>query len=158
MTAGERVPNQIPNQIPNQDARRQTRPEPPAPASEEQSIGELVSNITEDVQTLFRQEIELAKAEIREDAVDTAKAASMLGAAGFAGYMVAVLLSLAAMFGLGALLGLGWAALIVAAVWALIGAVLFATGRGRMRKVSMKPERTVESLKEDAQWLRHPTG
>lgn len=154
MTAGERVPNQIPNQ----DTRRQTRPEPPVPASEEQSIGELVSNITEDVQTLFRQEIELAKAEIREDAVDTAKAASMLGAAGFAGYMVAVLLSLAAVFGLGALLGLGWAALIVAGVWALIGAVLFATGRSRMRKVSIKPERTVESLKEDAQWLRHPTG
>lgn len=132
MTAGERMPDQ--------------------------SIGELVSTITEDVQTLFRQEIELAKAEVREDAIDTAKAASLLGAAGFAGYMVAVLLSLAAVFGLGALLGLGWAALIVAGVWALIGVALYATGRGRMRKVSVKPERTVESLKEDAAWLRHPTG
>lgn len=128
------------------------------PEETDESIGELVASITQDVQTLFRQEIELAKAEIREDAVNTAKAASLLGGAGFAGYMVAVLLSLAAVFGLGSLLGLGWASLIVAGIWALVGVALFATGRGRMREVSIKPERTVESLKEDAAWIRHPTG
>jgi hypothetical protein len=81
----------------------------------------------------------------------------MLGAAGFAGYMTAVLLSLALVFGLGSILGLGWAALIVAALWGIAGAVLFSTGRARLRKVSPKPERTIETLKEDAEWARHPT-
>jgi hypothetical protein len=124
----------------------------------DQSVGELVGKITNDLQTLFRQELELAKAEVREDAMKSARAAGMLGAAGFAGYMVAVLLSLAAVFGLGNLLGLGWSALIVAGVWAVAGGFFFATGRTRLRDVSVKPERTVESLKEDAAWLRHPTG
>jgi hypothetical protein len=146
--------------IPDQDIRRQAQQEAesrPLNDRTEQSIGQLVANLSEDVQTLFRQEIELAKTEIREEAKGTAQAAGMFGAAGFAAYMVAVLGSLAAVFGLGSLLGLGWAALIVAGVWALIGLILFATGRMRLRKTSVKPERTIESVKEDAEWLRHPT-
>lgn len=121
------------------------------------SAGQLLSDITMDVQTLFRQEIQLAKAEIREDVAQSVRAAGMLATASFAGHMVIVLLSLAAMFGLSTLLGLGWSALIVAGVWALIGGGLFAAGRSRLRAVSPKPERTIESLKEDAEWLRHPT-
>ncbi|MFG3497666.1 phage holin family protein [Streptomyces sp. NPDC047928] len=121
------------------------------------SVGELLSEVTSDVQTLFRQEVELAKAEIREEATKAGKAAGMFGGAGFAGYMVAVFVSLAAMFGLANVMDLGWAALIVTAVWAVVAAVLFVMGRSRMRDVSPKPEQTVETLKEDAQWARHPT-
>lgn len=146
--------------IPGRDVRQQVEPGTLAaePENTDQSVGELVGKITNDLQTLFRQELELAKVEIREDAMRSAKAAGMLGAAGFAGYMVAVLLSLAAVFGLGNLFGLGWSALIVAGAWAVAGGVFFATGRTRLRDVSVKPERTVESLKEDAAWPRHPTG
>ncbi|GAA4191768.1 phage holin family protein [Microbispora amethystogenes] len=49
---------------------------------------------------------------------------------------------------------LAWAALIVAAVWAVIGAVLFARGKERMREVNPTPEQTIETLKEDVQWAR----
>jgi hypothetical protein len=118
----------------------------------------LLAEITQDLQTLFRQEIELAKTEIREEATKATKAASLMGAAGFAGYMVVVLLSFAAVFGLANVLGLGWSALIVAGIWAVVGLILFAMGRGRLREVSITPERTTESLKEDAKWLRNPTG
>jgi hypothetical protein len=120
------------------------------------SVGELLSTVTSDVQQLFRQEVELAKAEVRQEATKAGKAAGMYGGAGFAGYMVAVLLTLAAMFALGNVMDLGWAALIVTAVWAVIGAVLYRGGRERMRTVSPKPEQTLETLKEDAQWARHP--
>ncbi|MFV0137989.1 phage holin family protein [Streptomyces sp. HMX87] len=113
--------------------------------------------MTSDVQALFRQEVELAKAEIREEATKAGKAAGMFGGAGFAGYMVAVFLSLAAVLGLANVMDGGWAALIVTGVWAGIAAVLFVMGRSRMREVSPKPEQTVETLKEDAQWARHPT-
>ncbi len=111
----------------------------------------------EDVQRLLRQEMALAKAEIREEAAKAGKAAGLLSGAGFAGYMVLVLLSLAAVFGLAEVIALGWSALVVAAVWAVIGAVLFLVGRGRMRNVSPTPKQTIETLKEDAQWARHPT-
>ncbi|MBV2364214.1 phage holin family protein [Streptomonospora nanhaiensis] len=126
-------------------------------ADHDRSLGDLVGELVADVQKLLRQEVELAKAEVREEATKAGKAAGMLSGAAFAGYMVLVLVSLAAVFGLAAVMPAGWAALIVAAVWAVIGAVLFVVGRSRMRQVSPKPERTVETLKEDAQWARHPT-
>jgi Putative Actinobacterial Holin-X, holin superfamily III len=52
----------------------------------------------------------------------------------------------------------GWAFLIVAVVWAAVGAVLFVAGRKKMRTVDPMPRKTVETLKEDAQWLKNPTG
>jgi hypothetical protein len=58
------------------------------------------------------------------------------------------------MFGLGNVVGLGWAALILAVIWGVVGGVLFATGRNRLRQVHPKPEQTIETLKEDAQWAR----
>ena len=79
-------------------------------------------------------------------------------AAGFAGYMVALFLSFALMFGLDAIMPTGWAAVIVAVLWGIAGAVLYTTGRKRMRDVSPVPQQTVDTLKEDAQWLRNPTG
>ncbi|MFF6785647.1 phage holin family protein [Streptomyces sp. NPDC012510] len=121
------------------------------------SVGELLSAVTSDVQTLFRQEVELAKTEVRQEATKAGKAAGMYGGAGFAGYMVLLFLSLAAVFGLANVMDGGWAALIVTAVWAVIAAVLYQRGRTRMRGVAPKPEQTVESMKENAQWARHPT-
>jgi apolipoprotein N-acyltransferase len=72
----------------------------------------------------------------------------MLGAAGFAGYMVLLFASIAAWWGLAEVMAAGWAALIVAAVWAVVGAVLFLQGRKRMSEVNPKPERTVETVSE----------
>ncbi|MDQ0938522.1 putative membrane protein YqjE [Streptomyces sp. V1I1] len=134
-------------------------PQPPGAegSGRDRSVGELLSAVTSDVQTLFRQEVELAKTEIREEATKAGKAAGMFGGAGFAGYMVALFLSLAAVFGLSNVMDAAWSALIITAVWAAIAAVLYAMGRTRMREVSPKPEQTVETLKEDAQWARHPT-
>ncbi|MDG9720675.1 phage holin family protein [Streptomyces sp. DH24] len=129
----------------------------PEPRGQDSSVGQLLSEMTSDIQTLFRQEVELAKAEIREEAGKAGKAAGMYGGAGFGGYMVALFASLAAMFGLANVMDTGWAALIVTAVWAGIAAVLFVMGRSRMREVSPKPQQTVETLKEDAQWARHPS-
>ncbi|KAF4406632.1 hypothetical protein CRI70_05840 [Streptomyces sp. Ru87] len=125
--------------------------------SAEPSVGELVAKVTADLRKLIGQEVELAKTEVRTEASRAGKAAGMFGGAGFAGYMVALFLSLAAVFGLANLMDPGWAALIVTAVWALIGGVMFLMGRARMREFSPKPEQTMETLKEDAQWARHPT-
>lgn len=127
------------------------------PRDRDSSVGELLSDVTSDVQTLFRQEVELAKTEVKEEATKAGKAAGMYGGAGFAGYMVLLFLSLAAVLGLANVMDGGWAALIVTAVWAVIAAVLYQRGRTRMRTVSPKPEQTVETLKENAQWARHPT-
>lgn len=129
---------------------------PPAEPGDE-SVGQVVRQITADMSTLFRKEIELAKVEFRAEAGKAGKGAGMLGGAGFAAAMVATFASLAAVFGLANVMDGAWAALIVTGVWAVVGVVLYLTGRSRLREVSPKPERTVETLKEDAQWARHPT-
>jgi len=122
------------------------------------SIGQLIGDISDDLSKLFRQEVELAKAEVRQEATKAGKAAGMLGAAGFAGYMTVLLLSFAVVYGLSNVIDAGWAALIVAAVWAIVGGVLYANGRRKLREVNPVPRRTVETVKEDAQWLKNPTG
>jgi hypothetical protein len=58
------------------------------------------------------------------------------------------------MWGPGEVLPLGWAALIVAGAWAAVGAVLALLGRGRMTRLSPKPERTIETVKEDLRWAK----
>jgi hypothetical protein len=114
----------------------------------QRSVGSLISEVTTDLSTLMRQELDLAKAEMKEEATKTGKAAGMMGAAGFAGYMVALFLSLALWAALANGMDEGWAAVIVAAIWAVVGAVLFVTGRKKLREVQPKPERTVDTLKE----------
>lgn len=112
------------------------------------SVGELISDVSRDISTLMRQELELAKAELKTEASKTGKAVGMFGGAGFAGYLVVLFLSLALWAGLSNAMDAGWAALIVALVWTVIGGVLYAAGRGRMRAVNPKPERTVETVRE----------
>jgi Putative Actinobacterial Holin-X, holin superfamily III len=111
-------------------------------------VGELVGEVSQDLSTLMRQELALAKAELKQEAVASGKAAGLLGGAGFAGYMLLLFLSVAAWWGLANVIDQGWAALIVAAVWAVIAAVLYTAGRSRMREVHPAPERTTETLKE----------
>ena len=124
----------------------------------ETSIGELIGNISNDLSQLFRQEVELAKAEVKQEASKAGKAAGMLGAAGFAGYMTIVLLSFALVYALSNVIDAGWAALIVAAIWGIAGAVLYANGRKKLKTVDPVPHRTVDTIKEDASWLKNPTG
>lgn len=124
------------------------------PVAAENSVGELIGDVTRDLSTLMRQELELAKAEVKQEVVKTGRAASMLGAAGFAGYMVVLFLSFALAVGLAQVIDTTWAMVIVAAVWALAGALLYSAGRRQLHQVHPKPERTVETLKEVPDALR----
>jgi hypothetical protein len=112
------------------------------------SVGQLVGMAAQDLSLLMRQEIALAKAEVRQEAMKAGRAWGMFGGAGFAGYMVLLFASIAAWWGLAAVVPTGWAALIVTAIWAVIGAVLYQAGRSRMRQVHPVPERTTQTLKE----------
>jgi hypothetical protein len=135
---------------------------PPAGSRDDQvaetSIGELIGNISSDLSQLFRQEVDLARAELKREATKAGKAAGMLGVAGFSGYLAVVLLSFALVFGLANVMDAGWAALIVAVLWAIIGGALYLTGRKQLKTVDPMPRRTVDTIKEDAQWLKNPTG
>lgn len=136
-------------------------PLPPTAATDPQvgdpSIGDLIGEISQDLSQLVRDEIELAKAEIKQESAKAGKAVGMLGGAGYAGHLVLLLGSLTVVFALANVMDIAWAALIVTALWAVVAAVLYSMGRKRLRTVNLKPEQTVETLKEDARWARHLT-
>jgi hypothetical protein len=121
------------------------------------SLGQLMSEITTDLSSLMRQEIELAKAEIKQEATKAGKGAGMLGGAAYSGHMVLLFGTFSIVFAIGSQIGLGWAALLMTCLWGAVAAFLALRGRDQLRRVNPKPERTVQTLKEDAQWARHPT-
>lgn len=116
--------------------------------NERESLGTLLSEVMKDISTLFRQEVELAKAELTASAKKAGKGGAMFGGAGVAGLMALVFLSVALWWGLGDLLeSLVWSAIIVAVIWGIIAAVLALQGKKEMKKVKGLPQ-TAETVKE----------
>ncbi|TDC39442.1 phage holin family protein [Micromonospora sp. KC213] len=99
------------------------------------SIGELMRSVTADLSTLVRQEVELAKAELRQEGRRAGRAAGFYGGAGFGGYMVALFLSIALWAGLSNVMDAGWAGLIVALIWAAIAAALYSLGKRNAERI-----------------------
>jgi hypothetical protein len=117
------------------------------PPDSRPSVGELFSEVAEDLSTLLHQEVELAKAELRQSATRAGKGAGLLAGAGFGGYMVLLFASIAAWWGIGDAIGHGWSALIVAAIWLIVAAVLGVTGRREISAVPGVP-RTAQTVKK----------
>ena len=113
----------------------------------DRSLGDLISEVTQDLSTLLRQEVELAKAEVQQSAKRAGKGAGMLSGAAVAGYFVVLFASLALWWAIGAATGLGWSALIVAVIWAIIGAILALVGRKELRAVRGLP-RTASTVQK----------
>ena len=126
----------------------QTRPD------DNRSLGELLSEMTSEVSQLFRAEIELAKTEAKEEAAKAARAAVMFGVGGFVGYLAVIMVSFAAAWALAAVIPDGLAFLVVGAVYAVVAAVCFLIARTRIQEFGPVPRETVETLKEDVEWVR----
>jgi hypothetical protein len=125
------------------------------PKGEVSSIGDLVGDIATDLSTLIRQEVELAKAEAQQSAKQAGKGAGLLSAAGLGGWFALLFASIALWWWIGTALldGLGWAALIVAVLWAIVATVLAVMGRNQLRSMTGMP-RTVETAKAVPQALK----
>jgi uncharacterized membrane protein YqjE len=126
----------------------------PAPAAEPQ-LGDLFRQLAQDSATLVRQEMALAKAELRENvksvARDTARIAIGAAVAGVGALVLVAFLVLL----LGDAVGKYWAgALIVGVLMLAIGALLATSAMKRLKHESITPEKTLETLKEDKQWLQ----
>ncbi len=121
------------------------------------SVGELVRRASENVSTLVRAEIELAKTELSTTVKRAGVGGGMLAAAG-----VILLFSVPFLFVVIAevLVAIGlprWLSyLIVWVLFLIIAAVLALIGRRQLKKMS-KPERTLKTAKDTASWARHPT-
>lgn len=111
------------------------------------SVGTLFGELSQDLSRLVRQEVQLAKAELRQELTKTGRSAGLLGGGGFAGYMALLFASIAGWWGLANVVRQSFAALIVAGVWAVIAATMFLIGRAQMRRISGL-RRTAETVRE----------
>lgn len=125
--------------------------------SDERSVGQLVASLPDEMSTLVRSEIELAKAEATEAVQRAVGASAMFGIAGFLAYVAFLMLSVAAALGLVALglhPALGF--LLVAVAFLLVAAVLGLIGYRAIKKVG-PPKRAIGELDRIKQTLRNPS-
>ena len=127
---------------------------PTEPKAPEKSLGQLFSELTSDLSTLMRKEVELAKVETKQEVSRAGKAGGMLGGGAFAGWFALLFLSFALAWLLDEWMHTALAFLIVGLVYAVVAAVLVVRGRARMQSVNPVPHQTVETLKEDVQWAK----
>ena len=119
----------------------------------EASLGELVSELTSELGTLMRQEVELAKTEVRDEVSRAGQAAAMVAVAGVAAVLALAFFSAALAWLLDHVMDVALAFAIVGVLWVIAAAVLAAGGRRRMADLKALPE-TKQSIKEDVEWAR----
>jgi len=126
------------------------------PPEADNSLPELLKQLSEETQTLVRLEIALAKAEMTEKGKKAGKGAGFLGAGALLGLGAFGAFTAFLIAGLAALIDHTWiAALIVTIVYAIIAAVLAKRGQKELKQAGPPaPEQTIETLKEDAQWAK----
>jgi len=126
-----------------------------AQGRDERSLGDLFSDLSRETTTLVRQEVQLAKAELTQSATEAARGIGMLVAGGAVAYAGLLFLLLAIVFGLiEAGLDAWLSALVVGLVVVAIGAVLVLRARESLKPANLAPQKTVETLKEDAAWAK----
>ena len=130
-----------------------TDPTPSEAKAAATSLGDLLSEVSRDISTLMRQEVALAKAELKQSVTKSAKGAGLMGAAGYGALLAVFFLSVALWWALGTLMGGGWAGVVVAVIWAVIALILFLVGRSQLKDVEGAPQ-TVETLKEIPETLK----
>jgi hypothetical protein len=128
------------------------------PRTDDRSIGDLFGELFQETSTLVRQEIALAKVEITTDAKEAGKTAGAAAAGGALAYAGLIVLLMGLGLGLGELFDNPWLGVtLVGLVVAIAGVVMLRGGLAALKKVDPTPERTIQTLKEDKEWLKNPT-
>ena len=120
----------------------------------EQSIGELLGRLSEQMSALVRQEVELAKVELREKGRRAGAGAGLIGAGGLLGLGAFAALTTTLILVLATFVDAWLAALIVTVAYAAGAAALAVSGKQKVQAISPVPEQTIETLKEDVQWAK----
>jgi uncharacterized membrane protein YqjE len=125
-------------------------------ALRERGMGELVKDLSGQMSTLVRQEVELAKVELAEKGKKAGIGAGMFGAAGAAAILMLGSLTALLILALATAIPAWAGALVVTLLWGAVAGALALIGRNKMREMGKPvPEKTVESVKEDVQWLKN---
>jgi len=122
---------------------------------EERSLGDLFSELATETSTLVRQEVALAQTELTQKATSVGKNVGFLVVGGAVGYAALLAILAAAIIGLAYFVPWWAAALIVGVAVGIVAFLLISSALKALKETSLTPNQTVETLKEDAEWLKN---
>ena len=120
----------------------------------EPTLGDLLGGLVGNMQDLIRGEVALAKQEVKEEATQAGAGAGLLAGAGVLALVGLIFVGLTLTYALTLALPSWAAALLVAALFFIVGFVLYRLGRQRLERVDPVPRQTLASLKEDSEWIK----
>ena len=121
------------------------------------SVADVLQDIVANVQTIIRSEVRLAKAEVTEEVIKAGRAAGMMAGGLVAGWFTAWFLLLAILFALATVMPMWGAALLLFVIMGILTAILVTAGKKRLKAVHPKPEKTIETMKENVEWVKNQT-
>jgi uncharacterized membrane protein YqjE len=126
-------------------------------ATSDRSISEILQDVLRNLQSIVRSEVRLAKTEVGEELTKIKPAIVLLGIGAVCGLFGVLFLLLTTMYAIALALPLWASALVVAVVLIIITAITLKTGQKRMERVQPLPDKTIASMKENAEWARQQT-
>jgi len=121
------------------------------------SIADVLQDILANVQTIIRSEVRLAKTEVTEEATKAARAAGVMAGGAVAALFTVWLLLLTILFALATVMPMWGAALLLFALMAVVTVLLLMAGKKRFKAVHATPEKTIETMKENVEWVKSQT-
>ncbi|HET8548466.1 MAG TPA: phage holin family protein [Bryobacteraceae bacterium] len=129
----------------------------PQSTTSERSTGDVLKDIIGNMQDIIRSEVRLARVEMKEETGKMFRAAAVLAAGAVLALYGLLFILLALVYTLTTSLSPAASALIVGVALAIVAGILVSAGRARLRKVSPKPEKTIDTVKENIEWLKGQT-
>ncbi len=126
-------------------------------AENNRSIADVLQDILANVQAIIRSEVRLAKTEITEELTKAGRAAGMMGAGVLTAVFTVWLLLLTILFALATVMPMWGAALLLFVIMSIVTAILLTAGKKRLKTVHTTPEKTIESMKENVEWVKSQT-
>jgi hypothetical protein len=124
------------------------------PERRERSVATLLSDLARDFSLLIRQEVALAKAEASEKVGQLGMGVAMMAAGGFVAFAGLIVLMFAGVYALALVMEPWQAALIVGGIVTLLGLILVFVGKSKLSADKLTPQRTIQSIKDDARWAK----
>jgi uncharacterized membrane protein YqjE len=125
--------------------------------SDGRPLKQILQDIVNHVSNIIRSEVRLAQTEVREDVTRYAKASSFVGIAGALAFYAVGFLLLSAVYALQTVMSPWLAALLVAVGVGIAATIPYLIGRKKLTQVSLRPDKTIQSLEENVKWVKRQT-
>ena len=121
------------------------------------SIKHILQDIVNHVSDIIRSEFHLARTEVRQDLTHYGKASTLIGIAGVLALYAVGFVLLSAVYVLQAVMAPWLAAVLVGVTVGIVAAILYSTGRKKLKQASLRPDETIKTLEDNVTWFKRQT-